>query len=151
MVVRNSDELQYELNRRVAIATESMRDKVYEIVDAYIKKFYVEWTPSMYQRMHQLINSLIKTEVRAYNGGYEARVYLDFTKMNHDIAFINGRFVRHKHWPEETIGEVAASGSLSHGGYKHGTKIWVDPMREIEKNQTQMLRNALIKAGVPIM
>lgn len=170
MIATNISQLEDAVNIMLAQATENMEHKVYDVVDSYIKKFYSEWTPGTaspwqinhnskskyinnygYQRMHQLIKSLIKTDIAKVGNSFEAKVYLDFSKMNHDVNFVNGRWIRHKHWPEEKIGSVAAESVFPHGGWESGTTIWVDPIRELNSERRQLLKQMLIEAGIQVI
>lgn len=166
MVVTNVNQLKAALDKACAEATLKIELYIHDVVDAYIKKFYIEWVPGPplpdgptnkkyinhygYQRMHQLIKSLIKTDVAKTANGYEAKVYLDFSKMNHDFNYVNGQKIRHKHWPEETIGRVAAETNYPHGGWERGTTIWVDPIEELNGDKRELLKRMIIEAGIPV-
>lgn len=163
MTFRSISEFETAINNSLATATTLMEEKIKSVVEAYIQQFYSEWTPGEtvnngnkfvnnygYQRTFQLIKSLITTSVKKTGNGFEAEVYLDFDKMNHDMNFVNGRWIKHNHWDENTIGSVAASSDDSHGGWKSGTKIWDDPMKVLNRRKRSILKKMLRDAGIPV-
>lgn len=142
-MARSVDDLSSEVDGCLVLATRKLELLIEKTVHEFIEQFYGEWHPSKYHRLEQLYKSLIKSDLHKTPTGYEATVYLDFTKMKHDPVFSD--------LSEEEIGTIAATSSRPHGLYREGTTIWRDPMEYLSAEKVSLLREALIDAGVPLV
>lgn len=148
------------------VAIKMAQEKIFHFIEDYILKYYTEFDPAVYERTYQLLCSLVKTAVKSTGNGWVAEVYFDastldyhikhMTKIKVDGGYMNpynhaispdGTFQNPKGSGEETL---AAAAHGSHGGYKSGTAIWDDPMKILNKEAYNMLKKALIDAGIPV-
>lgn len=126
-----------------------VQEKIYQVIDRFVKEYYAEFDPVMYERTYQLYRSLVKSDVTRTSNGWEAEVYFDIDALDYHMKRVNGVEVPNKGWSEEKTLWAAAHGS--HGGYNIGaTAIWYDPLKILSAEGYNMLKKALIDAGIPI-
>lgn len=146
-------ELEQYVIERMRPATAAVEEKVYKIIQDYLRIYYGEYVPVSSIRTYSLFNSLVKTEVRRAGNGWEADVYFDVSKLNHLDQYIgkDGRIVR-KQWSEEQILSTALT-SGTHGGSwtrTSGTAIWNESMADTLPNKRQWWMKELRAAGIPV-
>lgn len=148
------------------VAIKMAQEKVFRLIEDYILKYYTEFDPAVYERTYQLLCSLVKTAVVSTGNGWVAEVYFDASTLDYHIKHMtkvkvdggymnpynhvitsNGVFQNSKGDANKVL-ESAAHGS--HGGYTSGTAIWDDPMKILNKEAYNMLKKALIDAGIPV-
>jgi len=148
------------------VAIRLAQERVYQIIDRFVKQYYAEYTPEVYERTYQLYRSLVKSDIVQTNNGWEAQVYFDLdaldykmknlTKWPVDGGYMNpyngaispdGSFPNPKGSAELTL---QAAGRGEHGGYKVGTAIWTDPLIVLWNNQRDIFKKALIDAGITV-
>lgn len=151
---------------RVQSAVNMAQNQFFQVIDRFVKEYYAEYDPSIYERTYQLYRSLVKSEIRVSGSSVEAEVYFDAGQLDYamktitsfpvDGGFMNpfnhavspsGVFSNPKGSGEKTL-EAAAHGG--HGGKSSGTAIWDDPMNILHTQGYQILKNMLIAAGLPI-
>lgn len=136
--------IQNKLSSSVTMATET----VYQIIDKFVKQYYAEFSPSMYERTYQLYRSLVKTRAIATGNGFEAEVYFDLDSLDYAIKHLNGKLVPNSGWSEAASLDAAAHGS--HGGYVSGTAIWDEPLKILDAQGIDILKKALVTHGIPV-
>lgn len=149
------------------VAIKMAQEKIFNLIEDYILKYYSEFDPSVYERTYQLLCSLVKTAVKSTGNGWVAEVYFDASTLDYHIKHLHGQpvaggyrhpYVPHVVTPDGTFqnpkgdaGKVLESAAHgSHGGYTSGTAIWDDPMKILNKEAYNMLKKALIDAGIPV-
>lgn len=166
MTFDSMDALKNYILSKSKIAVKETQEKVFRIIEDYILEYYTEFDPVIYERTYQLLCSLVKTAVQPTGNGWIAEVYFDagaldyhvkhFTKWPVNGGYMNpfnGAISHDGTFPNpEGSGEItlATAAHGSHGGYRSGTAIWDDPMKILNKNAINMLKKALIDAGIPI-
>ena len=117
--VRNMAELEKVLMEQCRKLCEFASDEVYKAVDKYIKQYYSEWTPSVYERTGAFLKSAFKTDVVKKGNGYEAVVYIDYESLN-------------KYKDTTGFQVVTWANEMKHGGLDVGTdtRVWDDAMDE---------------------
>ena len=144
MEIHNTSELKSALMSHISTAVYLMRDKVYEIIDERLVKFYLEYTPDMYVRTQQLLHSLVKTGVQKVGDGYEAYVYFDYNSLNYRTGANPSGY---------QVMVAAADGKHGADGLRTvdgDTSVWTQPVMQIRQDLRDMLQQALIRAGIPI-
>lgn len=94
--IRNIAELEKALNNVTYMAIKKAQQRVYDVIQDFIKQYYEEKVfrddmgnpsviPKVYSRTYQFFNSLVKSEIKRINGGWECEVYIDYEKLNYDV------------------------------------------------------------------
>lgn len=175
MVFKTQAELESYLLQKMENAMAKTQERVYQIINRFVKEYYAEFTPEVYERTYQLYRSLVMSEIVQEEKGYKCYVYFNlaklgehldnlnldykmknFTKIKIEGGYLNpythrvspdGSFPNPKGSAEKTL-IAAAHGS--HGGYKNGTAIWDDPMKIINAEAINTLKEMLISEGIPV-
>lgn len=167
---KNIEEIKQDIIRKSESAIRVMQEKVYSIIDRFVKEYYAEYTPGdahkqlekynaslgkftfassyTYERTYQLYQSLVKSRVTRSGNGFKAEVYFDADRLDYYFKLVNGEQVHNKGWSEEKTLESAAHGY--HGGQIAGTAIWDEPIAILDQQANEMLKKELIKAGIPL-
>ena len=118
-------------------------EDVYRIIDKFVRDYYGEYDPTMYNRTMQLFNSFVMTDLKWTGNGYKAYVYFDLDGIRYEFGS--------KPSGEEVM-EAANRGEhgVENVAYSGGTKIWDDPMEIISSNAINILAGRLMQQGIPI-
>lgn len=166
MTFSSLDALKNYILSRSQTAIKLAQEKVYLIIHRFVKEYYAEYSPEVYERTYQLFRSLVKSDIRSTGNGWEAEVYFDATNLDYKIKHLtqwpvdggymnpfngaispSGTFQNSKGSAEKTL-YAAAYGS--HGGKVGGTAIWADPLAILNTEAINMLKQSLIQAGIPV-
>lgn len=167
MGFKTQSELENYLLQKMKNAMIKTQERVYQIINRFVKEYYTEFTPEVYKRTYQLYRSLVMSEIVQEEKGYKCYVYFDldkldyqmknFTKIKVEGGYLNpythrvspdGSFPNPKGSAEKTL-TAAAHGT--HGGLKVGsTAIWDDPMKIINAEAINTLKEMLISEGIPV-
>lgn len=160
MKFSSTNELKNYILTHSQVAVEKAREKVALVINHFLSEFYKEFDPDVYERTEQLLNSLIKTDVVSTANGWVAKVYFDLNELDYSWKLVNGQRVEKKNWShigdtnsDEQVLETAMIGDYPHGGYKGAsgnTQIWIESMKILNKNGIKMLKEELIRAGIPV-
>lgn len=118
-------------------------EDVYRIIDRFIRDYYGEFNPVMYDRTMQLFNSFVMTDLEWTGNGYRAYIYFD----------LDG--IKYKYGSQPSGEEVMESANRGEHGvekiaYSNGTKIWDDPMKRVSSHAIDILAGRLMQQGIPI-
>ena len=164
MVFNSLDELKNYILTQSQVAIEKAQEKVAIIIKHFLDEYYKEFSPEVYIRTNQLLNSLVKSDIKNVGDGWVAEVYFDISKLDYskrevpkgqpwsDYASENNTY-RRNNWTKENdewVLETAMIGSKPHGGYAGGTAIWTESMEVLDKQAIKILKEELIKAGIPV-
>ena len=159
---KNFDSLKAHILSRSKIAILQAQEEVYKIIDGFLKQYYAEFTPEVYQRTEQLLYSLVKSEVSSTGNGWIAYVYFDFDLLDYSIKTFKDSFKLYPntykrndwtHGNDIAIASNAMEGFDPHGFYRHGgknTAIWTESMMILAKEKHNILKEKLLNAGIPI-
>lgn len=148
MTFNNIEEIKSYVMIHMKNSVKKAQEQVYQIVNRFVKEYYAEFSPSMYERTYQLYRSLVKSEIKDTGKGYTCEVYFDVSALDYAMKTVNGKTISNKSWSEEKILSTAAHGS--HGGYINGTAIYDEPLRVLNSEGIEILRRMLISEGIPI-
>ena len=81
MTFHSIEELKQYILSHSQNALQKATEQVYQIINRFVKEFYAEYSPSMYDRTYQLYQSLVKTDVEVSGNGCTAYVYFDFSSL----------------------------------------------------------------------
>ena len=155
MTFNNEKELKNFLLNKCKSALIKSQEQVYQIINRFVKEYYAEFSPEMYERTYQLYQSLVKSDIRPSTNGYEAYVYFDVSTLDHyshTIRVHGNKYTyegKHK-WSEQQILDTALTGGLPHGGYAGGTAIWIEALAMLNIEAINVLKRMLASVGIPI-
>lgn len=145
MVFKNEAELKNFLMKKCQNALIKSQEQVYQIIDRFVKEFYAEFTPEMYERTYQFYRSLVKSKVTRTHNGYEAEVYFDLSSLN----YVTGS----KPSGEQVMGaaEYGRHGAmgLAVADFK-GASVWHEPLAILDAKAINILVDMLRAEGIPI-
>ena len=144
MVFKNEAQLKSFLLSKCQNALIKAQEQVYQIIDRFVKEFYAEFSPEMYERTYQLYRSLVKSDVVPTGNGYKAEVYFDFSSL----VYTSGSSPS-----GEQVMNAAAYGSHGAEGLHiiaGGTGIWDEPKQILNSEAINILKKMLISEGIPI-
>lgn len=108
--------------------------QVHLLADKFISEWYDDYEPKVYKRTYQLMHSCIATDVQRRGNTFKSAVYLDTSKMHHDIT---GGYT------ELDIVKNADKGlhgvNYARNG-KTGIKLW-QPLEDSVNNKHEMLES----------
>lgn len=166
MEFHSSKEIVEYVKSRMSGAIQQTQEQVFQIINRFVKQYYAEYSPEIYERTYQLYRSLVKTEVVPTGNGFEATIYFDAGQLDYQIKSltkwpVDGGYMNpfnhaissdgtfnNPHGNAEMALADAAHGS--HGGKVSGTAIWDDPMKIIKPEINSILIKNLRAAGIPI-
>lgn len=149
------------------VAVDIAKEKIALIINHFLTEYYKEFEPEVYVRTYQLLNSLVKTDVKLVGNEWVAEVYFDLDALDYSTRIVpHGQPWSGYAKPENTyhredwedkntkwVLETAMTGGNTgnpHGGYASGTAIWTESMRVLSKEGIKILKQELIKAGIPV-
>lgn len=145
MVFKNEEQLKSFLLQKCKNALIKSQEQVYQIINRFVKEFYAEYNPEMYERTYQLFSSLVKSDIIQTGSGYEAQVYFDLNSLD----YVTGA----RPSGEQVMGaaEWGRHGAmgLAVADFK-GTSIWHEPLEILNAQAINILKKMLISEGIPI-
>lgn len=156
MVFKNEKELERFVLKKCRLALMKTQDRVYTILKDYLRQFYMDYEPTIYNRTYQLLQSLVQSQVVSDGKGYKVEVYFALDNLSYAGGNPSG----------EQVMEAAAQGY--HGAigdmpykdgkflYMHGEKgisVWdgpQGPILRLSKEAYDMLEQMLIAEGIPV-
>lgn len=145
MVFKNEEQLKNFLLQKCKNALIKSQEQVYQIINRFVKEFYAEYNPEMYERTYQLFSSLVKSDIIQTGSGYEAQVYFDLSSLD----YVTGA----RPSGEQVMGaaEWGRHGAmgLAVADFK-GTSIWHEPLEILNAQAINILKKMLISEGIPI-
>lgn len=145
MVFKNEEQLKSFLLQKCKNALIKSQEQVYQIINRFVKEFYAEYNPEMYERTYQLFSSLVKSDIIQTGSRYEAQVYFDLSSLD----YVTGA----RPSGEQVMGaaEWGRHGAmgLAVADFK-GTSIWHEPLEILNAQAINILKKMLISEGIPI-
>lgn len=164
----NTNQLTSYIGKKTETALLLAQEQVFLQINKYIKQYYAEYTPEVYERTYQLYKSLVKSNLVTKGNQMAVEVYLDANQLDYHIKNMtkiydengyvnpfnyanspNGQF-QSSGWSEDKTLASAAHGS--HGGVVKGTAIWDESMKLLKGSNYAfvILYNAIRQLGIPI-
>lgn len=142
-VIKSMSDLTKIVESRIQQALKMTQQEIFEVIQQHIADYYHEYTPRMYQRTWEFLDSLIKTNIVKTNGTISCTVEIDKDYLSYRY---NGG---------ATGLEVATyANQHSHGGVYDDDfgQFWDDAMAELglEPGIKYLMKKNLKKCGVPI-
>lgn len=148
MTFKNENELKTFLLQKCKDAMAQTQNKIYAIIKRALVEFYGDYNPVLYERTNQLLNSLVKSEIRQVGNGYRAEVYFDLSSIN----YITGNMpTGHQVMQAASYGEHGAIGKdFLYVSGDAGVDVWNTPIQEIDAMAINMIVRELKTQGVPV-
>ena len=146
MVFKNQKELESFLLKKCKNALELSQMRVYRIIERFVKEFYADYDPILYERTYKLLSSLVMSEIIPTNKGFEAHVYFNYDGLSY-VTGAKPSMLRVLDAAAE--GLHGADGLRVMNGYT-GANIWSDPLVELSVEAVKSLKEMLIAEGIPI-
>lgn len=142
-VIRSMSDLTKVIESRIQQALKITQQEIFEVIQQHIVDYYHVFTPHMYQRTWEFLNSLIKTDVIKTNGTISCTVGID------------RNYLTYRYSGGATGLEVATyANQHSHGGIYDDDfgQFWDDAMAELglEPGIKYLMKKNLKKCGVPV-
>lgn len=152
MTFKNTKELKSYILKKSEAAMIQAQSKVYQIVNTFVKEFYVGYSPAQYERTYQLYQSLIKSDVQISGNSVTATVYFDASRLDYYMKMINGKESPNHGWSSETVLNVAMISGVPHGGYSPagGNGIYLEAIAKLNQEAIKVLKDSVVSAGIPI-
>lgn len=142
-VIRSMNDLTKIIESRIQQALKMTQQEIFEVIQQHITDYYHEYTPHMYQRTWEFLNSLIKTDITKTNGVISCAVEIDKNYLSHRY---NGGATG--------LEVVTYANQHSHGGVYDDDfgQFWDDAMAELglEPGIKYLMKKNLQKCGVPV-
>lgn len=155
MVFKNEKELERFVLKKCRLALLKAQEEVYKIIKDFLRQFYMDYDPSAYQRTYQLLQSLVQSRIVSDGKGYKAEVYFDLGSLSYDGGNPSGEQVMAaaSKGLHGAIGKIPNSKYNSNFQYIDGVSgvgVWDDPVKVLDANAINILKNMLIAEGIPI-
>lgn len=146
MTFKNEAQLKSFLLAKCKNALIKTQEQVYQIIDRFVKEFYADYSPEVYERTYQLYRSLVKSDIVSTGGGYRAYVYFDLDSLDY---IYGARPSGEQVMAAAAEGWHGADGLLVKSG-DTGVNIWNDPKEILDANAIDILVRMLKSEGIPV-
>lgn len=124
-IIKSISQLQTAMDKYAAYITDKIADKVKSTIEEFIRLYYHEYSPELYLRTYEFLNSVVKTKTVKTGDTWCSNVYIDTS-----IIYSNG-------WTMEGTAEQANKGCH---GWNNSIKVsdmkfWDDAMVEIHSHE----------------
>lgn len=152
MVFKNEKQLESFLMKQSRQALMKAQDKVYSIIKQFVRQFYNEYDPIVYERTYQLLESLVQSRIVSDGKGYKAEIYFNIDGLKYSTgAKPSG----------EQVMEAAKQGAHGAMGRANGVDlkyidsgagigVWNDPIMYLNSEAINILVDMLRAEGVPV-
>lgn len=123
-VFKNIAQLQAAVDKYLYYAVDKVADEVQKKIEEFIKYYYQEFSPEQYQRLYKFLNSVVATQPKKVDNGWQVEVYID-TSIKYPSTW------KGENW---NMGNTAYFANMGrHGNTKVGDqKFWDDAIEEIQ-------------------
>lgn len=146
MAIKSVSELENVIVDRLRIAINEIQEKIYRVLDEYMQKYYADYSPSMYDRTYQLYKSFVKSEITPAPHGWKAEVYFDYSQLNYVTGLQSSGLAV---FEAALVGQHGAAGLKMMPG-NTGIDIWDEPGVKLDSEHNNIIRQALLDAGLPV-
>ena len=158
MVFKNEKQLEAFLLQKSRLALMKTQDKVYGIIKRFIRDYYLDYDPVIYERTYQLLQSLVQSRIVSDGKGYKAEIYFNLDKLRYSKSVWQGGntptgeqvFDAARQGLHGAIGDAGGGYHFHYESGDTGVNIWDDPIRELDARAIDILADMLIAEGIPI-
>ena len=153
MTFKNQKQLESFLLKKCRLALLKASDEVYRIIKNFLRQYYSDYDPTIYERTYQLLQSLVQSQIVSDGKGYKAEVYFDLDSLSYAGGNPSGEQVMEA----ASQGYHGAIGKMPYKDgeflYMHGrtgVSAWNDPKQVLDAKAIEILKNMLVAEGIPI-
>lgn len=153
MTFKNEKELERFILKKCRLALIKAQEDIYRILKDFLRQFYMDYDPSVYDRTYQLLQSLVQSRIVSDGKGYKAEVYFALDNLSYAGGNPSGEQVM----AAASQGYHGAIGKMPYKDgefmYMHGetgVSAWDDPIKVLDAKAIEILKNMLIAEGIPI-
>lgn len=153
MTFKNKKELERFILKKCRLALIKSQEEIYRIIKDFLRQFYMDYDPTIYERTGQLLQSLVQSRIVSDGKGYKAEVYFDLDSLSYEGGNPSGEQVM----AAASQGYHGAIGKMPYKDgeflYMHGqtgVSVWDDPIKILDAKAIEILKNMLIAEGIPI-
>lgn len=148
MLFKSEAQLKKYILDKCKVSVAQTQSKIHFLINNVLNEFYDEFTPSEYIRTHQLLHSLVKSDIKSTGNSIVAEVYFDASKLNY-VSPARGKSgqMHDAIYSNDEVLNMAMHGS--HGGWIDGTPIWSTSLGRLG-DVYKLLINSLKTNGIPI-
>lgn len=135
-------QIKADLTRKVGVAMNGVKKQVSDIFFRVITQYYGEYSPKRYIRtwqIAQLAQQIAAAAVQVRVVGASFEIYFDGSMLNYSTGTWSGG---------QVLENVMSVGN--HGGASAGTPVWTTAMSILNPQIKSIVKEELIKAGIPI-
>lgn len=155
---KNTKELEHFLMKQSRLALMKAQDEVYRVVNKWIREFYKDYTPELYERTAQLFGSLVESRIVQDGKGYKAEVYFDLDKLRYskfgwqdgDVPTGEQVFEAATQGLHGAIGDAGGGYQFRYVEGREGRNIWNDSIQELDVRAINILVDMLRAEGIPV-
>ena len=152
MTFKNQKQLEHFLMQKSRQALLKAQDKIYSIIKQFVRQFYNEYDPVLYDRTYQLLESLVQSRIVSDGKGYKAEIYFDIDGLRYTTgAKPSGEQVMEaaKQGAHGAMGQ-ANGVDLKYIDSGAGTGVWDDPIMYLNAEAINILADMLRAEGIPV-
>lgn len=138
MLIKNDTELNKALQQVASKALAETQEKIRQCIDNFVRQYYAEYTPRVYERTYQFLESITKTNVSIKGNTITCEVYI-----NEGL-----------HYEDNTMEVLDIINQGYHGNKRiKGTPVWKDSEAMIEQMNLfyGSFKEALVKQGFTVV
>lgn len=136
-------QIKADLTKKVGVAMEMVKQQVCDIFVNVVQQYYGEYDPSWYDRTYQiaiLAAEMANAAVKVRQVGASFEVYFDSSALTYE----NGK------WSEDRVLDNVMLEGTHGNATSGGTAVWTEGMSIINHQIRTIVREELIRAGIPI-
>lgn len=145
MIIKNVSDINKALKIIAEQALKEAEEEVHRCIENFVRQYYSEYSPTVYQRTYQFMDSIVKTSVKTKGSEIYCEVYID---TNLDYKDATGQeVVEMINQGYHAMKKFGASRDIK------GTKVWNESMEFIDKFQIfiNTFKESLIKQGLDVI
>lgn len=140
---------------KIQNAMQKSLEEVYQIIDRFVKEYYVEYSPEEYVRTYQFYKSLVKTEVIRNGNSCSFEIYFDEDKLDYYTKLIQTNSTTYGAYTNKGYNLTAIMDNILNKGYHspkkpRGTAVYVKSLKILDKQLFNILKRMFKESGLNV-
>ena len=139
--ITNIKQLESALDKVMNKALDSASEDIEFIISDFLKIWYEDYHPIVYQRTTQFLKSCTRTKVSKRGSVYHTEIYINYLNMHHEMKEKDedGNYIKRPLTQEEEYAILKQANIAQHGIRNSkqgisGVRFWDDAMDDIKRN-----------------